>query len=280
MRTFALALASLVLLTAAAAASPEGALADGGPSPGVVAGWDGVLAPSGAVRYVALIGGPTTTLAVVRVGGGRVVRSSWLRGGYGVPLVAYDGTAGGVSADGSTLVLSSFASGRLAAGVSRFVVVATKSLRTVRSVVLRGAYSFDAVSPDGSTLYLIQYLSDRDFTEYRVRAYDVASGRLYRGAIVDRRESDEQMHGFPVTRASTRDGAWAYTLYGRENENAFVHALDTRHREARCVDLPWKVGRGLGVKLRLEGRRLVLVRRGSGARLGAVDTRTFAVTRA
>ena len=269
-----LALVSVVLVVA------PGAPADGGPSPGVVMGWDGVVAPSGAVRYVALIGGPTTTLAVVRVNGGRVVRSSWLRGGYGVPLVANDGTAGGVSADGSTLVLSSFASGRVPSGVSRFVVVATRSLRSVRAVVLRGAYSFDAVSPDGSTLYLIQYLSDRDFTQYRVRAYDVASGRLYRGAIVDRRESDEQMHGFPVTRASTGDGAWAYTLYGRDYENAFLHALDTRHRKARCVDLPWRVGRGLGVKLRLEGRRLVLVRRGSGARVGTVDTRTFAVTRA
>lgn len=275
MRTFALALASLVLLATAAAAN-----ADGGPSPGVVTGWDGVLAPSGAVRYVALVGGPSTTLAVVRVNGGRVVRSSSLRGGYGVPLVAFDGTAGGVSGDGSTLVLSSFASSRSPSGASRFAVVATKSLRTVASVVLRGAYSFDAVSPDGSTLYLIQYLSNRDLTQYRVRAYDVAAGRLYRRAIVDRREPDEQMHGFPVTRATTRDGGWAYTLYGRDQENAFVHALDTRHRSARCIDLPWKVGRGLGVKLRLEGRRLVLVRRGSGVRLGAVDTRTFAVTRA
>jgi len=268
----------LLALPVALLVSAAGAAADGGPSPGIVSGWDGVLAPSGAVRYVAVIGGPTTAVAVVKVDGGRVLRSRWLRGGYGVPLVAYDGTAGGVSADGSTLVLSSFGNSRSPSGASRFTVLATKNLRILRSVILRGAYSYDALSPDGSTLYLIQYLSDRDFTQYRVRAYDVAAGRLLRAPIVDRREPDEQMHGFPVSRASTRDGGWAYTLYGRERGNAFVHALDTRHRAARWIDLPWKVGRGVDVRLRLDGHRLVLVRRGSGGRLGTVDTRTFAVT--
>src|SRR5215218_6273050 len=218
MRTLALALATLALLAIAPAAA-----GDGGPSPGVVGGWDGVLAPSGKVRYVALIGGPTTTLAVVKVNGGRVTRSTWLRGGYGIPLVAYDGTAGGLSADGSKLVLSSYSNSRSQTGASRFAVVATKNLRTVRTVVLRGAYSYDALSPDGSMLYLIQYLSERDFTQYRVRAYDVAAGKLLRAPIVDRRDPDEQMHGFPVTRASTRHGGWAYTLYGRDLGNAFVH---------------------------------------------------------
>jgi len=33
--------------------------------------------------------------------------------------------------------------------------------------------------------------------------------------------------------------AWAYTPYGLVGR-PFIHALDTRHVEAVCVDLPWK----------------------------------------
>src|SRR5207248_3337256 len=47
------------------------------------------------------------------------------------------------------------------------------------------------------------------------------------------------MSGAPITRATTRDGRWAYTLYLRGNGRAFIHALDTTRRAAVCVDLPW-----------------------------------------
>ena len=77
----------------AAAWAAAGAAGDGGPSPGVSSGWDGVAAPDGNVRYVALAGGRGTVVAVVRVRGGRVVRYGWIPGSYGVPLVAYDGSA-------------------------------------------------------------------------------------------------------------------------------------------------------------------------------------------
>jgi len=274
MRTPALALAALALLAAPAAT------ADGGPSPGAITGWDGVLAAGAGFRYVALWAGPSTAVAVVRTHGGRVVRTGLVRGTYGIPLVAYDGTAGGLSADGKTLVLATFVGPPSAGSVSRFAVLATRTLRPRALVVLRGSYSFDAISPDGTTLYLIQYVSQRNWTSYRVRAYDITARKLLRGAIVDRREPGEAMQGFPVTRASTRDGGWAYTLYGRDRGKAFVHALDTRHRAAHCIDLPWKVGHGLGVRMRVVGTRLVLTKRPTGAPLGSVDTTTFAVSRA
>jgi len=70
-----------------------------------------------------------------------------------------------------------------------------------------------ALSPDGATLYLIQYTSRRDPTRYEVRAYDLPRDRLRPGAIVDPREPDERMRGFPITRSTSRDGRWAYTLY-------------------------------------------------------------------
>src|SRR5439155_539595 len=73
---------------------------------------------------------------------------------------------------------------------------------------------------------------------YRVRAYDLVAQKLLPGTIVDPREPDEVMAGVPVTRATTADGQWAYTLYARSSKPPFVHALDTMGREAFCIDLP------------------------------------------
>ena len=86
MRRLFLGLCVIVAMTGWAATAASG---DCGPSPGVTWGWDGVLARSGQVRYVTLPGARNTVLAVVRVSDGRVVNFRWLRGSYGVPLVAY-----------------------------------------------------------------------------------------------------------------------------------------------------------------------------------------------
>ncbi len=273
-------LSRLVLVPLALACAAGAAAADGGPLPGVVQGWDGVLAPGGSVRYVAVSAGGSTAVAAVRVRGGRVARWGSLRGVYGVPIVAYDGTAGGVSVDGRTLVLSTFTSGPGPQAVSRFAVLSTKMLRLRRVVTLHGAYSYDALSPDGSMLYLIEYTSSASLVRYRVRAFDLAAGRLLAGAIVDKREPAEAMQGYPVTRATSSDGGWAYTLYGKNPlGRPFVHALNTRHGAAVCVDLPWRgVGpQGLSsVRMTLEGTRLVL-RQPPIGRLAVIDTATFRV---
>src|SRR3990170_390615 len=103
------AITAAVVLALAAGWAAAGAAGDGGPSPGVSWGWDGVAALDGKIRYVTLPSGKTTTVAVVRVDGGRVVRYGSIPGSFGVPLVAYDGSAGGLAHDGRTLVLSTFA---------------------------------------------------------------------------------------------------------------------------------------------------------------------------
>ena len=95
LRLFASALVALVLVTGAALA------AGGGPSPGLSAGWDGAVDPSRTVRYVALSGGTTTTIAAVRTSDGRMLRYSTIHGVFGIPLVAFDGTTEGVSHDGT-----------------------------------------------------------------------------------------------------------------------------------------------------------------------------------
>ncbi len=272
-------LAAVLLLSAAAAALAGAAGADGGPSPGVLFGGAGVAAPGGAVRYVALPGDRGTLVESIRVRDGRVLRWLPIRGPLlGVPVVAADGTTGGLSHDRRTLVLSSYAAAPGAAAATRLVLVDTQRFRVARAVTLRGSFSFDAISPDGSTVYLIQYTSARDWSRYRVRAYDARAGRLLPGAIVDRREAGEAMTGAPVTRATSADGGWVFTLYGRPAHAPFVHALDTRRRTAVCIDLPWRAGQdGLWeVRMALTRAGLVLSRRGQGP-LAVVDLRTFAV---
>jgi hypothetical protein len=255
-------------------ALPASASADGGGVAHVLVGQQGVLAPSGKLRYVALTTGRHTILSVVRVRGGRVVRWRLLRGYLGVPVVSLDGTTDGVSGDGRTLVLSNAPGGTQ----TTFVFVDTRTLRA-RRLVLPGSWSFDAISPNGSILYLVEYTSISPNPAYRVRAYDTAARRLLLRPIVDREIGERLMRGWAVTRANTANGRWAYTLYARQKHAPFVHALDTESRRAYCIDLPLELRRTeqMGLELRLRGERLD-VRRGATT-VAVVDTRTFSVHR-
>jgi hypothetical protein len=174
----------------------------------------------------------------------------YLRGSWYVPAVASDRSPGGLSADGGTLVLTTFPRSypprhsRLAILDTRlFLRHPQKGRRRPRHAItrldLRGAFSFDAISPDGSRIYLIQnfYRRHGRLTHYEVRALDTASGRLLPGPIVDPEEPDERMQGSPVSRVNSPDGRWAYTLYAGPEET-FLHALDTVAGRAVCVDLP------------------------------------------
>jgi hypothetical protein len=272
-RVLSVAAASLV-----GAAVSASAVAAGGPSPGVVSGWDGVRAPGGAVRYVALPGGAgTTVVATVRVRDGRIMRSAVVPRTLGIPQVAFDGTTDGLSADGRLLVLASPAMQPGPGVTTTFTVLRTRTLKVARTIKLPGMWAFDALSPDGGTVYAIEYQSAVNPVRYRVRAVDVATGRARPGAIVDKREPDEQMAGMPMARAKGSPGM-ALTLYGKADGTAFVHALDTRHGTASCIDLPW---RGVGdavwkVRLGVGGGMLHLSQPGLG-RLATVDLSTLAV---
>ena len=273
-------IAVLFLVLTVAVTAAGGAGANGSPySPGLVYGWDGVVAPGGDVRFVTLGTARSTVVAVIRVRGGRVMRSRALRGFFGVPLVAYDGSTGGLSGDGRTLVVSSYGPLPGTAGTTRFAALKTRTLGVRRLVELPGSWSYDAISPDGSTVYLVEHMSAPPNPRYRVRIFDLAAGRLLQGAIVDRLEKEEVMGGEPVTRATSPGGRWAYTLYARQKAEPFVHALDTVRREAFCIDLPLRLGQPKQMELRLrlatDGRTLSVRR--DGASLAEIDTRTFAV---
>ena len=260
------------------ALTAAGAAGDGGGPASIKVGGQGVLAPGGKLRYVAhLMNGERTKVSVVRARDGKLVRSRLVAGHVGVPIVGVDGTTDGISADGRTLVLASLPSvPQSGAASTRFAVIDTRTLRP-RMIDLRGRWSYDALSPDATTLYLVEYLEPGPTPAYRVRAYDLASDRLLKRIIVDRVSKGAVMYGQAVTRATSRDGRWAYTLYARERATPFVHALDTMRRHARCVFLGRRlaIGKQLDLQLRLDGDELAV--RGGGATVAVIDTTTFAV---
>jgi hypothetical protein len=270
----------LALVSALALASAVTAVAakgDGSPyTPGLVQGADGVVSPDQRTRFVTLATPKSTVVAAIRVRTGRVVRSNVLRGFYGVPIVAWDNSTGGVSGDGRTLVLGSYGPFPGDPGVTRFAVLDTKTLRKSRVLVLRGSWAYDAVSPDGSRMFLIEYLAAGQNPHYRVRSLAVGTGRLDPEAVVDRREDEVLMRGQPVTRVASRDGRWAYTLYARPKQGPFVHALDTVRGEAYCVDLPARLRQleQMALRLRLRGDGALEVRT-RHARIALVDTKTL-----
>ena len=120
-------------------------------------------------------------------------------------------------------------------------------------------------------MYLIQY-SQANLSDYAVRAYDLRARRLFRAPVVDPDEADEPMTGAPVTRATSPDGRWAYTLYNSA-PHPFVHALDTERRTAVCIDLDGFRRGTWGMTLELRGPTLSVVGR-AGKVLARIDTRT------
>lgn len=254
---------------------PAEARGDGLPVQGVDAGPTGVT--SATARFVSLPAGKGRTLvARVRRDGGQVLRSRVLRGGLTIPAVAYDGSASGLSADAGTLVLIR-PRARFPQPRTRLAVLDAKRLRVRSRLTLRGDFSFDALSPDGRTIYLIEYRSRRDPTRYAVRAYDLRSDRLLRAPIVDPREPDERMRGLPVTRETSADGRWEYTLYDGAGSHPFVHALDTARGEAACIDLDALTSsdRIYELRLRSDGRDLSVL--DGRTVVASIDRTTFRV---
>jgi hypothetical protein len=274
MRTLVLAAAVIVALAMTAAAA-----ADGLPVLGIDAGPQGVTATGSPYRFVTFNNSNTTIVERVARNGGRVIGWQWVAGTFTIPAVAYDSSASGLSADGKTLVLiqprQSFPRAQ-----TTFAVFDTRTIRLLRTFTLRGDFSFDAISPRGRKIFLINYTAPADPTRYTVRAYDLSAGALLPKPIVDPAEPSGKMRGAPITRMLSVDGRWAYTLYDGAGSTPFVHALDTATSRAHCIDLPMLVGnqnlwglrftRGAGGQIRIGLT--------SGSAVAVVDTTTFAAS--
>jgi hypothetical protein len=205
-----------------------------------------------------------TRVTAVRPADGGLLRAATLPGRWVIPAVAGRDLAGALSGDGGTIALAG-ASGE---GTSTFALLGTRFAAEPRTFALRGRFSFDALSPDGTILYLLEH---GEAGHYRVRAYDATAGRLRPGAIVEKGETEDDMTGAPVAREIAAGGSPVYTLYRRGADGAFVHALDTQNGVAVCVDLPagatWRLAWSRG------GERLYAVDRVSGRRVGVAGGR-------
>jgi hypothetical protein len=274
MRALVLVAAVIVTLSVTATAA-----ADGLPVLGIDVGQQGVTAAGSPDRYVTINDGEWTIVQRIARNGGRVLAWQKILGTFTIPAVAYDSSASGLSADGSTLVLiqprQAFPRAR-----TTFALFDARKLALERTFTLRGDFSFDAVSPRGKKMFLINYTSPADPTRYIVRAYDLVANALVAKPVIDPAEKNpDKMRGAPITRMLSPDGRWAYTLYDGAGSEPFVHAHDTATSRAHCIDLPMLVGnqalwdlrftRGPGTQIRIGA---------SGQALAVVDTSTFAAS--
>ncbi|MFN2629857.1 MAG: hypothetical protein ABR569_14690 [Gaiellaceae bacterium] len=259
------------------------AVADGGgPGAGVLSGGLGVLSPNGKIRYITLANAQTTALAAVQVGDGQVLRYTTLPGLWGVPSIGSDGSTGGLSADGRTLVLGGAAppQGPLRT-VTNFTTIDTRSLSPRGTFSLPGDWAFDALSPAGAKLYLIHHVSQANAARYVVRAYDLRIGLLLPGRIADRTQPGWVMQGYAATRATSPDGRWVYTLYQNPGGYPFVHALDTVRGVAHCIGLPWQGNQSGLYNIRLslrDGGRTLAANWRTGRPYLSVDTANWRVS--
>ena len=268
----------LVVAVVVALAMTATAAADGLPVLGIDVGSQGVTAAGSPDRYVTVADGASTLVERIAQNGGRVRGLQRIAGTFTIPAVAYDSSASGLSADGSTLVLIQPRQA-FPRAVTTFALLAVPSLQLQRIFTLRGDFSFDAISRAGRRMFLINYTAPADPTRYTVRAYDLQAGALLPKPIVDPKETADKMRGAPITRLLSLDGRWAYTLYDGAGGTPFVHALDTATSRAHCIDLPMLVGNQNLWSLRFTRRPDAQIGIGMpGEQLTVVDTTTFAAS--
>ena len=118
---------------------------------------------------------------------------------------------------------------------SHFLIFDTSGMDVRRSIDLDGYFQFDAISNDGERLFLIQYINSSD---YHVRVYSVSGGALDPNFVADKDDGAAAMNGLKLSGVASHDGQWLFSVYGRANQGAFIHALNLDAGFAVCLDLP------------------------------------------
>lgn len=199
----------------------------------------GVPGPDWSVLYTVDYSSGQTTVRALDLLSGEPVRETTFDGAYVLPETGPYAVPVGLSPDGGWLVLQGHSTRPAHAALrgSHFAVLDTGFSQPPVFVDLIGMFTFDAISSDGTALYLIEDLSHEQPNQYQVRLYDVAQGRLRDGAIADKSGSTV-MRGRYTTSVASPDGTWLYSLYVKDDAGPFIHALNLGERFAVCIFLP------------------------------------------
>lgn len=208
----------------------------------VAAGSAGITLARGALdgphttMYTAARGEPNgqTTVRASDPRSGATLRTTSIDGDYQLAQVGLSGAPGGLSPNGRWLVLVGSPQPSTGQEQDRFAVFDTGFSRKPTTIELDGRFSFDAISDDGSALYLTEHLAD--LSKYQVRLYDLAAGALDPRIIVDK-ANQGVMRGVRHVALPSQNGEWLFSLYLNDAQGPFIHALNMTNRLAMCVPL-------------------------------------------
>ncbi len=179
--------------------------------------------------------GGRATLRAVDAASGTTTQATTFDAAYDLVPVALTGLPGGLSPNGHWLALGHQDNTRYS-GKSRFLVFPTTFDAAPKTVELNGDFRFDALSNDGTRLYLEQFVSGR--TGYQVRMYDLILGTLWPGVVSDKTRGTRAMSGERLYAIPTVDGQSLYSLYINGSGGPFIHALNLVQPFAWCISLP------------------------------------------
>jgi DNA-binding beta-propeller fold protein YncE len=207
----------------------------------------GVPTADWSTLYVTEWGPDATTVRALDPRTGQTLRETTVRGRYVLPEEGLGGTPGGLSPNGRWLVLTTKSgytvdSTDTARPRVSMIVLDTAFTAPPTRIDLDGDFAFDAISPDGGSLYLIEHVTASGTATpdlgYKVRCFDLRVGALLPGVVVDKTTATEIMRGTRSTTVVSPNGQWDYSLYLRETGGPFIHALNLTDRYAVCIFLP------------------------------------------
>ena len=157
----------------------------------------------------------------------------YVPGSWTLPVPVGGAAPEGLSWDGRIAVLAD------TDGPSRFAVVTLDHEGRAVTIDLRtkGRFLYDALAPDGATLFLTELADAKGAAVDRIVSYNLVSGILDPNPIVDKLDGKEAMVGTSVARVRSANGVSVYTIYDG-GTHPFLHALQTDSRITFCVDLP------------------------------------------
>ena len=198
----------------------------------------GTPAPDWSRLYIVVRGASNATLKAIQPSTGKTLDQIQVPAGFFLPDLNGLGPIDGISPNGRWLALTrQFFD--LHGTTTSFLIGDSSLSHPFTQVDLLGDFQFDALSNDGSSLYLIEKMKDTN--HYQVRLYSLAGHSLATAPVVDKREPKEPMNGIRGSSVAAIGADNVYTVYIRD-KGPFIHALPLQQPFAFCIDLPTRSG--------------------------------------